>query len=560
MRLGICDLPSDGRVVVSEARWALEVAGMTCAGCARHVAEAIAAGDASDVQVDWRAGQATFSASQLDEAGLREAVREAGYPAGILRELRPSRPVGRGDGTEWDVAILGSGSAAFAAAIRASEQGARVVLFERGTPGGTCVNMGCVPSKALLRAAELNAHARRHAFAGIPHLTGPVDLGALVAQKDELVGELRHRKYLDLAAAYGFTLQAGTARFIDEETVEVDGQVVQADRYLIATGASPALPPIEGLAEIDYLTSTTALEITEVPASLAVIGANAIGLELGQLFAQLGAQVTFLDIADRVAPFEEPEISAAFTRILEDDGATVIPNARITRVARADGRIELTGDLGGRTRLAADRVLVATGRRPNTDGLGLDAAGVKVDPRGFVVVDEFLQTSNPRIWAAGDVTPSPQFVYVAAAQGAAAAENALGARRSLEERAVPRVTFTSPQIAAVGLTEADARAAGHEVATSTVGLDQVPRAIVNRDTRGLIKLVAAEPTGRLLGVHVLADSAGEVIQAGVYALLGDMTIRQLADAFHPYLTVAEGLKLAAQGFDRDVTKLSCCAA
>lgn len=544
---------------MSDSRWVLEVEGMTCNGCAHHVADAIGSFDATDVRVDWPRGEATFSLPGLDEAALRDAIAEAGYRAGPLRSLAGPSPVGGGD-RAWDLAILGSGSAAFAAAIRASEKGARVVLFERGTPGGTCVNVGCVPSKALLRAAELNAHARHHTFAGIPHLAGPVDLGVLVAQKDALVGELRHRKYLDLAAAYGFTLQAGTARFVDEETVEVDGQVVQADRYLIATGASPALPPIEGLADVDYLTSTTALELTEMPASLAVIGANAIGLELGQLFAQLGAQVTFLDIAGRIAPFEEPEISAAFARILEDDGASVIPNARITLVARADGRIELTGDLGGRTQLVADRVLVATGRRPNTDGLGLDAAGVKVDPRGFVVVDEFLQTSNPRIWAAGDVTPSPQFVYVAAAEGAAAAENALGARRRLEERDVPRVTFTSPQIAAVGFTEADARAAGHEVATSVLGLDNVPRAIVNRDTRGLIKLVADEPTGRLLGVHVLADSAGEVIQAGVYALLANMTIRELADAFHPYLTVAEGLKLAAQGFARDVTKLSCCAA
>jgi mercuric reductase len=543
------------------ARWAAEVAGMTCDGCERHVAEAIRSAGGTDVEVSWRDGTAGFRGN-VDEVELRDAIADANYE---LRSLRLASPVGlvAGDGgAEFDLAIIGSGSAAFAAAIKATEAGARVVMVEKGTPGGTCVNVGCVPSKALLVAADTHHRARHHGIAGIPHSDGPADLAEIVAAKNQLVDGLRQAKYLDLVDDYGFELRAGTATFIDEGTIAVDGEPLTATNYLIATGASPTLPPIEGLAEIDPLTSTSALDLSEVPGRLAVIGANAIGLELGQAFARLGAQVTFLDIAERIAPFEEPEISTALAEVLTTEGAVVAAGVQITRARRSpNDSVVLDGDLGplGST-LEVDRVLVATGRRPNTDALNLDAAGVKTD-RGFVVVDEHLRTSNPRVWAAGDVTASPQFVYVSAAEGAIVADNVIAAAgRTTDYRTLPRVTFTSPQIGAVGLTEAQAAEAGHHVVTSVLPLSHVPRAIVNGDTRGLIKLVADAASGRLLGVHVLADGAGEVVQAGVYALMAGLTVTEVAGAFHPYLTMAEGLKLAAQTFDRDVAKLSCCAA
>ncbi|MEX2658313.1 MAG: FAD-dependent oxidoreductase [Acidimicrobiales bacterium] len=294
-----------------------------------------------------------------------------------------------------------------------------------------------------------------------------------------------------------------------------------------------------------------------------MIGANAIGLELGQAFLHLGAEVTFLDVAERIAPFEEPEVSAAITDALVGEGARVVTGARIRRVSEAaDGSVTVEGDLGDAgTALQVDRVLVATGRTPNTFDLGLEAAGVDVDGRGFVVVDEFGRTTNANVWAAGDVTASPQLVYVSAAEGALVADNAVGGLgRTIDYSTLPRVTFTSPQVAAVGLTEAQAIEAGHRTTTSVLALEHVPRAIVNRDTRGLIKLVADADTDRLIGVHVLAEGAGEVIQAGVYALMGGLTVSDMAGAFHPYLTMAEGLKLAAQTFHRDVAKLSCCAA
>lgn len=544
-------------------RWAAEVVGMTCDRCAHQVSGAVQQTGGSGVSASWRDGSVVFTAAaDLDEDAFAGAVGDAGYQVRGLRARGDVEPTGHG-GAEWDLAVIGSGSAAFAAAIRASEAGARVVVIEKATVGGTCVNVGCVPSKALIAAAGTYHQARSHDFAGIPQLDGTSpDLAMIVAQKDDLVASLRQAKYLDVVADYGFELRHGTARFIDGARIAVDGEPLTATSYLIATGARPARPPIDGLDDLDYLTSTTALELAEVPGSLAVVGANAIGLELGQAFAQLGSEVTFIDVAERIAPFEEPDISTALTDILVEDGARVVTGARVKRVIQAaDGAVALEGDLGplGNT-LVADRVLVATGRAPNTADLGLAAAGVRVDGRGFVVVDEQLRTSNPRVWAAGDVTASPQFVYVAASEGTLAADNAIGGgARTVDYRTLPRVTFTTPQIAAVGLTEDEATAAGYDTATSLLSLAHVPRAIVNRDTRGLIKLVADRETDRLLGAHVLADGAGEVIQAAVYALAAGMTTTQMAGELHPYLTMAEGLKLAAQAFHRDLAKLSCCA-
>ena len=337
------------------ARWTAAVSGMTCDACERHVTNAVEAIGGRDVSASWSEGTATFNAAGIDEAALGAAVRDAGYELGEVRRTGDLQPVADGDDVEWDLAIIGSGSAAFAAAIKATEAGARVVVIEKGTPGGTCVNVGCVPSKALLVAAEAHHRGRSHAFAGVAHIAGgQPDLAAIVAQKDELVGALRQAKYLDLIDAYGFTLRHGTARFIDADTISVDDEPLRAANYLIATGARPALPPIEGLDAVDYLTSTSALELTEVPARLAVVGANAIGLELGQAFAHLGADVTFLDIAERVAPFEEPEISGALTDVLVGDGA-----------ARRHRRADQAGQ-SGRRRHRHDR------RRPGRPGHDAD--------------------------------------------------------------------------------------------------------------------------------------------------------------------------------------------
>jgi mercuric reductase len=546
----------------------MRIEGMTCEGCNETVAEALTAAGAEKVRGDFQAGKATFEPAAADEATLIAAVDAAGYHVVSVDDTEehshgPTHRRGPRPNGELDLIVVGSGSGAFAAAIRATDLGASVGLCEANTVGGTCVNVGCVPSKAMLAAADLYHRAGHNPFDGATTTAGTVDLATLVAAKDELVDRLRYDKYEHLADDYGFTLLCGYGEFTDANTFTCDGQEIHAGQYLVATGASPAVPPIPGLDDAGYLTSTTALELKELPTSIAVIGANAIGLEMGQLFARLGSHVTFLEALPRIAPFEEPEISAALTDVLRDEGTDVHTGVTITRVDRENDARVLTfgGSDGTEQRLLVEQVLVATGRRPNTRGLGLAAAAVALTERGAVRVDDFLATTNPRIWAAGDVTGAPQFVYVAAAQGALAADNAIGhARRTMDWTALPRVTFTSPQLASTGMTEADAVQAGLQVETRTLGLDAVPRALVNRDTRGLFKIVADTDTGRVLGVHVLADNAGDVITAAVYAIKQRMTVHDLADTWAPYLTMAEGLKLTAQTFTRDVSRLSCCAA
>ena len=464
---------------------------------------------------------------------------------------------------EYDLAIVGSGSAAFAAAIRARDLGARVAMVERGTLGGTCVNTGCVPSKTLLRASEIYHQVKHHPFAGLETKAGKVDLHALVAQKDALVNALRRQKYEDLVDTYGWEIIRDEASFADETTLNVGDRAIRAKAYIIATGASPTVPSIPGLVDADYLTSTTALALEHVPESLVAIGSGYIALELGQLFRHLGSRVTLLQRGPSFLGKDdyEPEVAEAMARVLGDEGIEVITGTTIRRIERTPEGRRVHLAVGDREQVVeAEQLLMAAGRSPNTAALRVERAGVDVDERGAVVVGEELRTTNPRMWAAGDVTGGPQFVYVAAYEGRTAADNALGdTHRKVDMRAVPSVIFTSPQIATVGLTEARARAAGHSVEVSVLPLAVVPRALVNHETRGVFKLVVDASNERVLGAHFVAANAGEVIYAATLGVRLNLTVSDLVETFAPYLTMAEGLKLAAQTFERDIAQLSCCA-
>jgi len=548
------------------SRQRLPIEGMTCEHCERTVAAALTGAGATNVQVNHRKGEAVLETGGANEDRLTSAVREAGYRPGRLRPLpdesdRP--PVPRsGDAHQYDLAIIGSGSAAFAAAIRARDLDARVALIEANTIGGTCVNVGCVPSKAMLAAAEAYDRARSNSFPGITTGAIALDLKAMVAGKDELVESLRKSKYVDLADSYGFELIRGQASFHDAHTLEVDGRPIRADAILIASGSSPAIPPIPGLAEAGYLTSTTALELTELPEHLIVIGANAVGLEMGQLFLHLGVRVTFLDMAPRIAPGEEPEISQTLAEVLREEGAEINTGVQVLRVTHMGEAREVQFRVGARQRsVRGTHILVATGRRPNSEGLQLSQVGVSLTHGGAIKVDDTLRTAVPNVFAAGDAAGLPQFVYVAAKSGALAADNALhNANTKLDLSALPRITFTRPQIASAGLTDEQANAQGYVCDCWTMSLDAIPRALVNRDTRGLFKMVAERETGKVLGVSILAENAGDVILSAVYAIQFGATVQQLADSWGPYLTMGEGLKLVAQTYTRDIAKLSCCAA
>nr|WP_319637508.1 mercury(II) reductase [Roseitranquillus sediminis] len=461
----------------------------------------------------------------------------------------------------YDIAVVGAGSAGFSAAITAADLGARVALIGHGTIGGTCVNVGCVPSKTMIRAAEaLHGASAATRFPGLAGEARVTDWPSLIAAKDDLVATLRQKKYADLLPDYeGVDYIEGRARF-DGDALLVSGAPLRAGKTIIATGASPAMPDIAGIGDVPVLTSTTALELTERPASLLVIGGGYIGCELAQMFARMRTAVTLVT-RSRLLPEAEPEVTEALTRYLRDEGVTVRTGVFYRRIARREEGVVLTVlSEGGEETLTAARVLATTGRHPNTEGLNLTDAGVELDRRGAIIVDNRLRTTRPGVYAAGDVTGRDQFVYMAACGAKLAAKNALnGDSLVYDNGAMPWVVFTDPQVAGVGLTEAEARAAGHEVKTSIVPLDQVPRALAARDTRGLIKLVADARSDRLLGGQILAPEGADSIQTLAMALKFGVTTQALGETIFPYLTNVEGLKLAAQSFGQDVAKLSCCA-
>ncbi len=570
----------------TKKEWTLAIEGMTCEHCARSIDEALA-------EVDGVVECATsfaqrhsrvVAAADVDPDELARAVAAEGYR--VVR-VEPGPSAGRGDGSERptatasasaerrsprapasgrdiDLLVLGAGSAGFAAAIRADELGARAVIVERGAVGGTCVNVGCVPSKTLIRAAQAQYAATHCPFDGLRIEAAPPDFRAVVEQKRQLVAELQKAKYLDVLDSYPrISLLRGTARFRPDGVVEVDGEPVRAARVLLATGASPARPPIPGIGEAGVLTSTELMELDELPRRLVVIGGGAIGVELGQAFARFGARVTVVEALPRIVPGEDETLSAALEDLLRAEGLEIFTGARVERVGR-DGRrrrVAFTDREGNLHEVEADEVVVATGRRPNTAGMGLEEAGIALGEHGEVLVDEYLETTRPGVYAAGDVIGPPAFVYVAAYAGNLAASNALGpTRRRYDVSVVPRVTFTDPAVASVGLTEAQARTRGIDVIVSELPMEHVPRAQAARDTRGLVKLVADARSRQLVGAHILAPEAGDIVEEAVLAMRFRICVDEIAGMFHPYLTHAEAIKLAAQTFDKDVAKLSCCAA
>lgn len=461
----------------------------------------------------------------------------------------------------YDLAVIGAGSAGFSAAITAAEQGADVALIGHGTIGGVCVNVGCVPSKTMIRAAEALYGARAASrFAGLAGEAHVSDWRALIAAKDDLVGTLRQKKYVDLLPEYdGIAYLKGAAR-LNGAGVLVNDSLVSADKIIVATGASPSVPDIPGIATVPYLTSTTALELKDQPRSLLIIGGGYIGCELAQMFARTGTAVTLVT-RSRLLPEAEPEIAQALARYLADEGITVRTGATYFRIAIRDGEAALIVDVdGGKERLTAEQILVTTGRTPNTAGLGLEESGVKLATGGGIVVDDRMRTSKSGAYAAGDVIGRDQFVYMAAYGAGLAARNALnGDSLVYDNTAMPWVVFTDPQVAGVGLSERQARQRGFDVKTSAVPLDQASRALAARDARGLIKLVADKNTDRVLGAQILAPEGADSIQTMVLAIKYGMTTKELGETIFPYLTTVEGLKLAAQGFEKDIAKLSCCA-
>jgi len=479
----------------------------------------------------------------------------------------------------YDLVILGSGSTAFAAALHAAELGKSAVMAEFRTVGGTCANRGCLPSKNLIAAARLVYDAAHPRYPGLTPIHMPFSWAELVAQKDEIIKEYRAHKYESLLDDPDqIQVVPGQAALVSDHEVEVstpDGPCrLIGSQLLIATGSLPAIPQVPGLSDVPYLTSDLlssaddpwGTELHEQPRSLLILGGGYIALELGQMFARFGTEVTLVTRGSTILSGYEPEIAEALTEILQEEGLSIVTGAQVCSVGRSGEGVALSLQRhGSQQTLSAEQLLVSTGRRPNTQALGMERVGVEIDSAGAVRVDRTLRTSVSHIWAAGDVigreTASQMATPVGAHDGKIAAHNALSGEppREVDHTVIPRTIFTDPQVAVVGMTDEEAVAAGIECDCNTIPLSVVPRAGAIRDTRGVIKMVLDGKSRRVVGVSMLGENAGEVIGEAAIALRFGATTDDFIDLIHVYPTMAEALGLVALSFTKDVNRLSCCA-
>jgi len=543
----------------------LKITGMTCDHCAQSAQDALNALDGVNASVSFDKGMATIETQgNIDNNLLLKAVESKGYGATFFNDTNTddTNEVSTSGDDGLHVAIVGTGSGAFAAAIKAVEQGAHVTIIEGADIiGGTCVNIGCVPSKIMIRGAHIVHIQGQHNFEGVPFNQPVVDRKAMVAQQQQWVENLRHAKYESILESNpGINLLRGMARFKDNSTLIVtkkDGseKEIKADRILLAVGARPMIPNIDGLADTPYWTSTEALIAEKIPKHLVVLGGSVVALELAQAFRHLGSEVTVMARSSLLSK-EDADIGSGLKDALTDEGMNIRLNTVPTDVSHDGKQFVLTIAQGV---VHCDQLLVATGRQSNADTLALENAGVSVADNGTIIIDDHMRTNVENIYAAGDCTNQPQYVYVAAAAGTRAARNMTGDDVAIDLSAMPAVVFTDPQVATVGLTEQQAQLQGLKVESRKLDLENVPRALANMDTRGFIKLVAEKDSGRLLGCQVLAHEGGEIIQTAALAISNRMTVDNLANQLFPYLTMVEGLKLTAQTFNKDVKQLSCCA-
>ncbi|MGW4091584.1 dihydrolipoyl dehydrogenase [Nocardia sp. NPDC004750] len=469
---------------------------------------------------------------------------------------------------DFDLLVVGGGPGGYVAAIRAAQRGLRVGLVEKERPGGVCLNWGCIPTKAMLRSAEIFQTITAAADFGVYADNVRYDFAAVRQRKDGIVKQLTDG-VASLLAANGVTVIEGHARFTGPTSVEVfeAGQspifpggpryaaaptatatrTISASDVIIATGSVPARLPIPGADLPGVITSDGAFGLTEVPGRLVVIGGSAVGAEWASLFASFGSQVTIVELQDTLVPLEDADIGAALGRSFTKRGITVLTGSTVETIARTDAlRVTVAGEHAGE--LDADVVLVGVGRRPNTADLGLDRAGIDTDPRGFIPVDERLSTGVEHVYAIGDVTGRALLAHVASHQGLTAADVIAGHPAHIDYTAIPAATFTHPEIASVGLTEAKARAAGHDVVTARFPFAALGRAKTFGETEGFVKIVAGQRHREVLGVHIIGPSASDLITEGALAIALEATLDELADTIHAHPTLGEiGMEAAMAG-------------
>lgn len=466
----------------------------------------------------------------------------------------------------FDLIIIGGGSAAFSAAIKAESLGLRTLMVNAGLDlGGTCVNVGCVPSKTLIRAAETAYHAQHSRFEGIKPKGVEIDFGQVIRDKKQLVATLQQKKYMDVVSDFeNLTLLQGWAEFIDENTILVNGKDrYTALKFLIATGTTTNIPAIEGLNEVSYLTNVTLFDLEEKPESITIMGAGYIGLEIAMAYNRLGVKVRIIEFTDRVLRTQTVDVSEELEKNMRNEGIEILPNFRAVKFEKQGGTTIIhckCPDGSFCTISEPGKVVVASGTKANTNKLKLDQIGLQLTKSGHVQVNEKMETNLPNIYAVGDVTNTPPFVYTAAYEGKIAVENAFsGADNKADYSSLPWVVFTDPQVAGAGLDEVQAAGQNIPFEVSKISLSDVPRSIAANDTRGFIKLIRNTETDKLIGARIVAPEGGELIQQLSMSIKYGITVKELAESFYPYLTLGEGIKLAAITFGKDVSKLSCCA-
>ncbi|MBI4445692.1 MAG: mercury(II) reductase [Acidobacteria bacterium] len=464
---------------------------------------------------------------------------------------------------KYGLIIIGGGSAAFAAATKASDLGKTALMVNAELPlGGTCMNVGCMPSKHLLAVGDEVFYSERPRFKSLGSRPAAVfDFGTAMQEMNDMIARMRRKNYVDvLHSLDGVTLVEGKARFAGPNRVEAGGKTYEADKILIATGSITKALPIPGLDNMRWLNNVAALKLRGLPKSLVVIGGGPLGLEFAQMFAHFGSRVTILEAMSQVLPRHEPEIAAELRRSLEGEGIIIHTGVRVEKVAERDGVKTVTfrdGDSQAETE--ADELLLAAGVQPNTSDLDLDAAGVKVDRGGFIQVNQYYQTDNLDIFAAGDCVGKMALEPVAAKEGALAVENAFTVPvRSINYDYVPSAVFTNPQVASVGITEEEEMRRFNTCLCRTINMDLVPRASAVNETRGVFKMVIHPRNYKILGVHIVAPDAADLIHEAVLAVKFGLTIDDIIDTVHVFPTFSEGIKRVAQSFTRDVSKMSCC--
>jgi len=444
---------------------------------------------------------------------------------------------------KYDAIIIGTGQAGTPLSYALADHGWTVAVVEKANLGGTCINTGCTPTKTMVHRALVAHYARNAARWGVVTHDVSADLAKIVAQKNQLVQSRRDRQQAGFDHRSNLRLLRGVAQFTGLKQIKVGDELLESARIFINTGGRALIPPIPGLDTVRYLTNETVMELTEVPEHLLVLGGGYIGLEFGQMFSRFGSRVTVVQSNVQICPQEDPEVAAELQRALEAEGIRFLLNAHTTHVEEKDGAITLTIEQpNGTSTVTGSQLLVATGRRPNTDGLGLDKAGVATNQDGSVKVNSKLETNVPGIWALGDVKGGPAFTHISYNDFQIVYANLIeGKNLTIDKRIVPYCVFTDPQLGSAGMTEKEARAKGYKLKIGKVPMSTVARAYERDETAGLMKIVVDASNDRILGATILSGDGGETVQVLYTLMLADLPYTLLKGAVYIHPTWAEGL-------------------